>query len=155
MARWGAPNAVVLHATGRPANICAMVGSAVLERLIYLDSGGNPQDLSAWTLTTKAEIYRGEWSDDDELVSILPTALAGDTAGVAATAADQAQAPGGFDLFVPATLPPVAHRNVRIGAVLLPTLTVWVKLTAPASAKVVDQARVAVGWRRGAGSVNG
>ena len=151
MATWTA-SGVLLHSTGRPAQICGMVGSSIVERLRYVDSAGEAVDLTGWTLLARCELYRGEWSEDDRLVSLLPQMLASAVAGVTVAAEDQAAAPGVFRLAVPPTLPPVEHRDVRIGARLLPTLACWIKLTAPARDATIDQARVAVGWRRGAGS---
>ena len=156
MAQFSDPN-VRLHDTGASAQAVFLVGSKRSLLLQYVQPAGTgaaePVDISGWALTAKGEWREGEFDAEDSLTALLGivsgTAVA--TPAVAADA-DQTANKGVFGLVVDGDTVPAAARDVDIDATTLPTLCVWVRLASP-DGGVVDQARVAIGFRRGFASL--
>ena len=151
MAKFGASDSIRLRDSGRPANIVAQVGSAFKVVLIYSGADGEATDLTDWTLDAKAELYRGQWDADDNLERLYGKPI-GDAVKITAEAMeDQTANPGVFLLSVDSALLPAAHRQPAVGVDVLPTFATWIRFSGPGG--VVDQARVAIGFRRGIASL--
>ena len=154
MAAWIDSGSVVLHETGRPALICAMAGSVIEEKLRYQTPGGSGVTLDGWRKNFRAELWTARWDGDDRLKRLItplgidPLVLGG---GITLMAdPDQRAEAGVFTLTVSATLPPAPYRGLPAGD-WLPTLLLWIRFDQTALAGVVDQTRIAVGWREGHG----
>ena len=151
MAEWTDSQSVVLHDTGRPALICAMVGSAVREEMRYQAPGGSGVPLDGWRKHFRAELWAAEWDGDDRLKRLVAPVAPVPAGPALMPDADQAANPGVFTLTVPDTLPPEPYRNAGPGP-WLPTLLLWIRFDQTALRGVADQSRIAVGWRRGVDS---
>ena len=151
MAKWGSSGSLRLRDTGEPANAMAMVGSAFDIVLVYLDADGNPASLDGWRLSATGAFHKAEWSDGDDLVGIAGARLTAPQTLPVAPFPDQSDNPGAFTLAVEADAVPRHLRDVPANADVVPTLICWVVFAGPNG--TVDQARVAVGFRGGAGSM--
>ena len=144
------PSAVVLHRAGSTASAVLLVGSEFEITLPYLDGSGTPRSLTGWALGAKAELQTGEYGSDGELralhgeATLLPVAPP-----VFVSPAD----PSMFTLSIRKDLLPVAQRNVAADAEALPTVLAYVRFVAPEPEILTDQIRVALGFRRGYGSL--
>lgn len=152
MAKWGSAGSLTLRDTGEPANACAMVGSAFDLALVYLDSDGNPSSLDGWRLSATGAFHMAEWSDDDRLIEIVSARMTEPAAVAAEALDDQGANPGAFLVSTAADAVPPHLRDVPIESDLLPTLAAWVRLEGPNG--TVEQARIAIGFRRGADSMS-
>ena len=151
MAKFGASDSIRLRDSGRPANIVAQVGSAFKVVLVYSGPDGDATNLQGWSLDAKAELYRGLWDADDNLTKLYGRPI-GDAVELTAEAMeDQTANPGVFLLSVDSALLPAGHRQPSVGVDVLPTFATWIRFSGPGG--VVDQARVAIGFRRGIGSL--
>ena len=146
---------VILRATGKPASAGILIGSQARLALVYVGANRDPVDISGgWTVEAKAELYYGEFDEDDQLKRLKGDPLDnGQTYTIEVAIDDNPTVNiGVFYVRVKKEDLPVAYRDVHIDSVELPTFAIWVKFTAPGDS-VIDQARVAVGFRRGFGSL--
>ena len=154
MGKFGSAGSVVLHRTGEPAEACVLVGSAFREPLIYLDGNDNPVNIDGWTIEAKGELHEGHWTDDDKLIEDVPVDSPRVKAFAVAIGTDQNATPGLFTIDIEHdALPSEVAKQIPLGADTLPTFYVMVQLSAPRPSILVDQVRVAVGFRRGFGSL--
>ena len=144
------PSQVVLHTTGNSASGVVLVGSAFRIPLDYVNQEGEPQSLTGWTLEAKAELYQGEFNREGKLSALQgsPSPLAS-TPTVVVSDTDTSQ----FIVTVPEDLLPEAQRDIAVDAEILPTIAIWIRLAAPQPSAVRDQVRIALGYRRGFGSL--
>ena len=141
---------VVIHQTGRSASGVVLVGSQFRVPLQYADNQGQPTELTGYTLDVKAEVQTGEFTGDG-LLRVLqgaPTAITNPPA-VSLNSADPTQ----FILTIAHDLLPQSMRAIAVDAELLPTVLIYVRITAPSPSQLIDQVRLALGFRRGYGSL--
>ena len=150
MAKFGSAGSLKLRDTGEPADCMALVGSAFDVALVYLDANGDPSSLADWTLSASGAFHMAEWTDDDKLVEIVSPRITEPVVLAAEPMRDQRNNPGVFLFSLSANIVPTHLRDIPSQADLVPTLAVWVRLQGPNG--VVDQARLAVGFRRGSPS---
>ena len=151
MAKFGAKGSIRLRESGKPANIVALVGEAYKVPLTYAGADGEAIDLSDWEVTAKAELYRAQWDGDDNLVALYGRRIGEPVEVAAEVMEDQTANKGVFLLQVDSALLPNDKRAVAIGTDYLPTYACWIRLAGPGM--VVVQARAAIGFRRGEGSL--
>lgn len=153
MAKFGSSASLRLHRTGTPADICLMVGSAFEEPLIVVDDSTDAAiPLTGWTAVAKGELHKGHWSNDDLLLGAILVSNPS-IAPFPVAIADQALNAGMITIEVAENVLPADDRNIAIGEDTLPTFYVWVRLSAPLPSKRIVQTRLAIGYRRGYGSL--
>jgi len=155
MATFGS-GGVKLRDTGQPAEGTALVGSAFALPLIFkvpVNGVDTPVDLTTWTVEAKAELRHSAWTADDELETLGKVMDGTSVIDVPITKdADQGNNPGLFYINIAADVVPADARNIAIDETDLPTLTTWIRIANSGDPRV-EQARVAIGFRRGYGSL--
>ena len=155
MSRFSEPQ-VVIHRSGAPASGDALVGSQFRIPLIYSSDEQTPIDLTGWTLTGLAVLHYCSFTSDGLLTQVgariqdssnadFPT----ETITVEADQ-DQDTNTGLFKIDIEEDVLPDPLHLIEIDAEELPTLLIYIKLDS--ADFVIDQARVAVGFRTGIGS---
>ena len=100
MAQFSDP-AIVLRTEGNSTSAIALTGSAFDLPLVYLNSDGEPMSLTGFSLSAKAQVYRGVFADDGKLEEIIGSALSNDVIPVpVAPHSDQTRNVGVFILDV-------------------------------------------------------
>ena len=150
MAKFGASSSIRLRDSGRPANIVALVGERYKVPLTYTGADGEPVNLDDWQVSAKAELYRAKWDGDDNLLELYGRPNGEPVAVSVEVAEDQANNAGVFLLEVDSRMLPDKQRDIRVLADILPTFACWIALEGPDE---VIQARAAIGFRRGEGSL--
>lgn len=152
MSRFSEPQ-VVVHKTGAPASGTALVGDAFMLPLVYADDEQTPINLTGWALTAKGVLYSCEF-DNDGLLKEIGQRIQDSTntdyvplVVPVAQSADQMNNTGLLELTIQSTLLPADLRDVDVDAPFLPTVLMWVRLESPGG--LIDQARVALGYRTG------
>lgn len=148
---------ISLRDTGQPAELTAMVGSAFAVPLIFKRPDGAgvlmPVNLTGWTLDAKGELRQSEWTAEDRLVALHDIIDGTSVISVTITPdSNQSANPGLFFVDIEADVLPAANRDIAIDETNLPTLATWIRFS-NSTLGVVEQARLATGFRRGYGSL--
>lgn len=154
MAQFSSTN-VKLRQTGQAASATFLIGSRADLAAVYVDSQGDPVNIDGWGVKAEAELYTGEWTNEDDLSNLEGDPLDGGAKFTldARQDNDQDVNPGVFYVTVGPDTLPEARRNVHVDSTELPTLATWVTFSEGEPDGIIDQARVAIGFRRGSGSI--
>ena len=155
MATFGS-GGVKLRDTGQPAEGTALVGSVFALPLVFkvpVNGVETAVDLTTWTVEAKAELRHSEWTADDELRTLGDVIDGTSVITVPVTKdADQTNNPGLFYINIAGDVVPMSARDIAIDETDLPTLAIWIRIANSGDPRV-EQARVAIGFRRGYGSL--